>query len=85
MAHFSGEFLAGMICYLQVCLELSVYAEGLLLMRESGFDIPVGDDIKAKFAELSYLEKSLGQTGKLAIAPLIHKSDSDLWQLKILT
>jgi len=85
MDQFPGETIADMICYLQIYLELSICAKGALLMQESGFNIPVGDDIKEKFTELSYLEKSLGQTGKLAIAPLIQKSDSDLWQLKLLS
>jgi len=85
MDQFPGEIMADMICYLQIYLELSVCAKGALLMQESGFNIPVGDDVKEKFAELSYLEKSIGQTGKLAIAPLIQKSDSDLWQLQLLS
>jgi hypothetical protein len=54
-------------------------------MQESGFIIPVGEDIKDKFTELAYLEKSIGQTGKRAIAPLVQRSDRDLWQLYLLT
>lgn len=85
MDQFPGEIVADMVCYLQIYLELSICAKGALLMQESGFSVPVGDDVKAKFAELAYLEKSIGHIGKLAIAPLVQRSDRDLWQLYLLS
>ncbi len=81
---FPGEIVVDMLNYLRLQLELAVRAKGILLMQEAGFDTPVDPEIKATFQELNYLEKSIGRTGKLAIAPLIHTSSKDLWQLHML-
>lgn len=81
---FRGEVIADMICYLQIYLELSIRAKGILLMREAGFSPPPEPDTKEKFDELEYLEKSIGQTGKLALHPFLHTSGRNLWQLTML-
>jgi protease PrsW len=81
---FSAQIVGDMICYLRIYLELSVKAKGVLIMKENGFDMPPDPEIKAQFDELSYLEKTLGKTGKLAIQPLLNISDTDLWQLHML-
>ena len=54
------------------------------MMRENGFEVPIDDETRAKFAEMRYLEKSIGQTGLLALQPLLHMSHKDLWQLYML-
>lgn len=83
---FRGEIIADMICYLQIYLELSIRAKGMLLLREAGFAPPdeEGMDIRAKFAELAYLERSIGATGRLALHPFLRTSSRDLWQLNML-
>lgn len=81
---FSGDVMADMLCYLRLYLELSIGAKGVLLLRKEGVPVPDDPEIKEKFIELKYLEKSIGKTGKLAIAPLIHTNDRDLWQLYML-
>ena len=81
---FPAEIVADMFCYLQIYSELSIRAKGVLLMRETGFKTLLDPDIKSKFLELEYLEKSIGKTGKLAISPLLHSSSRDLWQLYII-
>ncbi len=81
---FRGEVIADMICYLQIYLELSIRAKGMLLMREAGFAPPPEPDTKEKFTELEYLEKSIGATGKLALHPFLHTSGRNLWQLNML-
>jgi hypothetical protein len=78
---FPGPTVADMLCYLRIRCELSMGAKGILLMREAGIRPMDNPEIKAKFAELTYLEKSLGRTGKLAIRPFLKTSDRDLWQL----
>ncbi|MFC1725623.1 PrsW family glutamic-type intramembrane protease [candidate division KSB1 bacterium] len=83
-SRFPGEIVVDMLCLLRIHLELSVRAKGVLMMRESGFNPPVGEDIKDKFSELRYLEKSIGKTGQLAISPFLHTSSRDLWQLHML-
>lgn len=53
-------------------------------MGENGFDVPVDEETRAKFTEMSYLEKSIGRTGRLAMQPFLHMSQNDLWQLYML-
>ena len=81
---FRGPVLADLLCYLRVHTELALRAKGILLMRESGFEVPVDESTREKFTELEYLEKSVGKTGLLAMRPLLHMSHKDLWQLYML-
>ncbi|UCF79431.1 MAG: PrsW family intramembrane metalloprotease [Candidatus Eiseniibacteriota bacterium] len=81
---FPGEVVADMLCLLQLHLELSIRAKGMLLMREAGHEVPVDPEIREKFAELRYLEKSIGKTGRLTILPFLRWSSRDLWQLYML-
>src|SRR5262249_31707735 len=81
---FRGEVVADMLCYLRIHVELSLRAKGLLMMRESGFKVDPDEPTRAKFKELEYLERSIGKTGKLAMAPFLHTSGKELWQLSML-
>lgn len=81
---FPGEVVADMLCLLRLQVELSMRAKGTLLMRETGFRPTPDPEIKEKFQELRFLEKSIGKTGKLAILPFLHRSSRDLWQLQLL-
>ena len=74
-----------MLCYLQLHVELSIRAKGLLMMRESGFDNRVGEETKAKLVEMKYLDRSIGKTGKLAMKPFLQMSRKDLWQIYMLS
>ena len=73
-----------MLCYLRLYTELALRAKGLLMMRENGMDMPIGERTKAKFTEMEYLEKSIGKTGLLALRPFLHMTRKDLWQLYVL-
>jgi RsiW-degrading membrane proteinase PrsW (M82 family) len=81
---FKGPVMADLLCYLRLYTELALRAKGILMMRETGFDVPVDDETRAKFTEMRYLEKSIGKTGLLAIQPMRHMSQKDLWQLYML-
>jgi len=81
---FKGPVVADLLCYLQLYTELALRAKGILMMRESGFEVPVDEATHAKFAEMRYLESSIGKTGLLAIQPMCHMSHKDLWQLHML-
>ena len=81
---FRGPVVADLLCYLRIYTELSLRAKGILMMRENGFQVSMDEPTQAKFAELSYLESSIGRTGLLAIQPMCHMSRKDLWQLYIL-
>ena len=69
-----------MVCLLRLRLELSIRAKGILLARQAGFDVPPDPDMEGRFAELRFLEHGIGRTGLLAMSPLFHFSDRDLWQ-----
>ncbi len=83
-SRFAGEVIADMLCLLRLHVELSMRAKGMLLMQSVGFRVADDPEIKEKFDELKYLEKSIGKTGQLAISPFLHKSSRDLWQLYML-
>jgi hypothetical protein len=81
---FDGPVVVDMLCYLRVYTELALRAKGVLLMRENGLDVSVGERTQEKFAELAYLENSIGKTGLLAMRPFLHMTRKDLWQLYVL-
>jgi hypothetical protein len=81
---FEGPVVVDMLCYLRLYTELAIRAKGVLMMRENGLDTPVGERTQAKFAELEYLEDSIGRTGVLAMRPFLHMTRKDLWQLYVL-
>lgn len=81
---FHGPVVADILCYLRLYTELALRAKGILLMRENGFDVPVDEATREKFAEMRYLEKSIGRTGLMAIHPMLRMSRKDLWQLYML-
>ena len=81
---FEGPLVADLLCYLRLHTELSLRAKGILMMRENGFEVPVDQATRDAFAELRYLEKSIGRTGMLAIQPMLGMSHKDLWQLYML-
>ncbi len=78
---FPGEILADLFCYVRLHLELALRAKGILMMQENGFEVPEDPEIREKFTELHYLESSIGKTGRLAIAPVLHLSNQELWQI----
>lgn len=81
---FSPTIVADMLCLLRLRLELSIRAKGILIMREAGA-VPGPDPaVKEKFAELRYLERSIGPTGLAALHPILNFSDRDLWQYHLL-
>lgn len=82
---FAGPIVADLLCYLRLHTELSIRAKGLLMMRESGFDSPVGEETRGKLEELRYLEDSIGATGILAMKPFMQMSQKDLWKIYVLS
>jgi RsiW-degrading membrane proteinase PrsW (M82 family) len=81
---FQGPIVVDLYCYVKLHTELALRAKGILMMRETGFEVPVDEATREKFSELDYLEKSIGKTGRLAIQPMLHMSHKDLWQLYML-
>jgi RsiW-degrading membrane proteinase PrsW (M82 family) len=83
-SHFPAEIIVDLLCLLRIHLELSVRAKGILLAREAGIDVPLGDDVKPKLEEMAVLETSIGATGRLALHPVRRMSRRDLWELYVL-
>lgn len=82
-SRFPGEVVADMLCLLRTHLELAARAKGILLMREAGFPAQADPGIDERLAELKFLEKSVGATGRLALAPILHSTSRDIWQLRV--
>jgi hypothetical protein len=83
-AHFARGVVADMLCLLQMSLELSLRAKGDLLAREAGLTPAPDPAVAEKFHELEYLEKAVGRTGRLALAPLLGGGDRGAWQIRML-
>lgn len=81
---FPVEVIVDMLCILRLHTELAIRAKGVLMMRELGFESGADPEIVEKFNELRYLERSIGSTGKLAIAPFLRTTSRDLWQIYML-
>jgi RsiW-degrading membrane proteinase PrsW (M82 family) len=83
-ARFPGEVVVDMLCLLRIQAELAIRAKGLLLAREAGLDVMVGDDVRDRLRELRYLERSIGRTGLLAMKPIARRDARALWQVHLL-
>jgi len=83
-SRFRGEVVADLLCYLRLHVELALRAKGVLMMREGGFEVEVDEPTRAKFEEMSYLERTVGPTALMAMKPFLHMSRKDLWQLYML-
>jgi hypothetical protein len=81
---FAGHVVVDMLCYLRVYTELAIRAKAVLMARENGLELPMDEGTRAKFAELHYLERSIGKTGCLAMRPFLIMERKDLWQLQVL-
>lgn len=81
---FPPTVVVDLLCYLRIYLELAIHAKGMLLLRQYGLEQNMDPGLKEKFNEFTYLEKSIGKTGKLALAPFMRLDDRDLWQLYML-
>ncbi len=70
-----------MLSLLQLTVELSARAKSELMLRELGMEVPPDPELESLFAELRYLEKSIGPTGMLAVRPLLSQTPRDLWEM----
>ena len=82
---FPAEVRGDMLTLLHLTIELSARAKGDLILRAAGIQVPPDPDLKSRFRELSYLKKSIGPTGMLAVRPLLRQTPRDLWEMHHLT
>jgi RsiW-degrading membrane proteinase PrsW (M82 family) len=83
-ARFPGPVVADMYCLLRLELELSVQAKALVMARGAGLELPADADLDAALAERSYLHRSIGATGLLALKPLQVTTHRDQWHRHLL-
>jgi RsiW-degrading membrane proteinase PrsW (M82 family) len=83
-ARFPEPTVADMLCYLQIHLELSLRAKGLLLARAAGLTLEVDPSVRANVAELRFLERSIGPTGRRVLLPLLGAGGRDSWPRTLL-
>ena len=69
------------ICYVRLQIELSVAAKTRFMLHEVGMDEPMEADKKeltlSQFVELGELEKNIGPSAKMTIAPIVKLSPAD--------
>lgn len=69
------EVFFDVICYVQLHVSLAVAAKSRFMMREAGLDLPLEEDRKttilSQFDEYLSLEKSLGKSARMTIAPVV--------------
>ena len=51
------------------------------MLRELGMEVLHDPELDGLFAELKYLEKSIGPTGMMAVRPLLSQTPRDLWEM----
>lgn len=72
---FPPEVFFDVICYVQLHVELSVASKSRFMMREAGIDMPLTDEQKQsyleKYAEFMELEKRLGKSARMTVAPVV--------------
>ena len=83
--HFSGAVVGDMLCLLQIHIELSMQAKAILMARESGIELPIGEEVRSNLTEMQFLQKNIGATGRLALEPFLRTGRQDIWQLHMLS
>ncbi|MBO4657614.1 MAG: PrsW family intramembrane metalloprotease [Bacteroidales bacterium] len=72
---FPPEVFFDVICYVQLHVEMSVASKSRFMMREAGIDMPLTDEQKQsyleKYAEFMELEKRLGKSARMTVAPVV--------------
>ena len=72
---FPPEVFFDVICYVQLNVELSVAAKSRFMMREAGLDLPLDEEqistYLSQYEEFKILEKGLGKTARMTIAPVV--------------
>jgi protease PrsW len=84
-AHFTGEVVADLLCYLRLHVELALRAKGILKLRENGIPATIGAETRDKLEEMRYLERSMGPTALRTLQPLLPMSRRDLWKFYLLS
>ena len=80
----AGPVATEMETYFHLHTELVISAERLLLAREKGIEIRIGNETIAKIEEMHSMEKHIGKAGLRMLKPHLHFSSTDLWGIHLL-
>ena len=73
--NFPAEVYFDIICYVQLYIELAVAAKSRFMTREAGLDEPLDEAARSRYreqyAEFKDLEKALGKSAKMTVAPVV--------------
>jgi len=83
-AKLAGPVADEMIQYFCLHTELVLSAESILLGREKGVDIRVGEEIQDKLRRMHELEKHIGRAGLRALRPHLQFTAKDMWEIHLL-
>ncbi len=73
-----------MVDYFRLHTELVLSAESILLAREKGIDLEVGDRIQAQLHEMHRLERHIGRAGLRTLRPHLDFTAKDMWEIHLL-
>ena len=80
----AGPVADEMVDYFCLHTELVLNAESILLAREKGIDMEVGDQIKEKLVKMHALEKHIGRSGLRTLRPHLQFTAKDMWEIHLL-
>ncbi len=72
---FPPEVFFDLICFVELNIELSVAAKSRFMLHEAGLAMPLDEEqaalIRSQYEEYRQLEKRLGQSARMTIAPVV--------------
>jgi len=80
----AGPVAREMVTYFCLHTELVLGAEGLLLAREQGIEIEIGQETREKLVTMHRLEKHIGRSGLRALRPHLQFSSKEMWEIHLL-
>jgi RsiW-degrading membrane proteinase PrsW (M82 family) len=73
-----------MMHYFRLHTELVLSAESILLAREQGIDMEIGDQIQRRLVEMHKLEKHIGRAGLRTLRPHLQFTVKDMWEIHLI-
>ncbi|MFC1720365.1 PrsW family glutamic-type intramembrane protease [Pseudomonadota bacterium] len=73
-----------MLEYFRLHTELVLSAESILLGREQGIDVEVGEQIESRLHRMHELEKHIGRAGLQTLRPHLKFTAKDMWEIHLL-
>jgi RsiW-degrading membrane proteinase PrsW (M82 family) len=82
--HFNPEMVVDLYCFISLYTELSIKAKSMMMLKENDFVTASDPKVLEKLEELKHLRKRIGNSGYLAISPVLRMNRKDLWKLSLL-